>query len=61
MGGGQGAGEMTTYSALVRISYHAGTMAITVTVQANSVVQAVAMLQAQYGANAVMSNPIVVS
>lgn len=52
---------MTTYSALVRVRYQAGTMAITVTVQAPSVVQAVAMLQAQYGANSVMSNPIVVS
>lgn len=52
---------MTTYSALVRVSYHAGTMAINMTVQANSVVQAVAILQAQYGANSVLSNPIVVS
>jgi hypothetical protein len=56
-----GADEMTTYSALVRVNYHAGTMAINVSVQANSVVQAVAMLQAQYGTNSVLSNPIVVS
>ena len=58
---GEGAGEMTTYSALVRVIYHAGTMAINVIVQAPNVAQAVAMLQAQYGVNAVMSNPIVVS